>query len=405
MIHIGGVKKMKPKIFNFSLILITAILFVPFIFAVLLSMRDLYAGVPFSAANFIGLDNYADLLSKYMPDAFFSSFIISLCCGIAGGILVFALTAALNNMPRKISILISAVLSLFPAVSILFPFTAILGIIFPFTDILGIASGYPADISIIAIYCAYEAVTLAPIMIIPLILSNSCKTPRGALKAALIFFAARILFSFVFNGSDLYIMVNGFTGTITHTVSEYIYNMTRIDGNFSSGAGLCVLNFIFSIPPLALFVFIAHYASEKKLCISSSALIDISLLLSAQDAVLFLALYYFHAAEFVGSILINVYFLIKLFIFSILIWRIIPQKANKILMMIPFIIMILIRYAVSFRFYFLSAYPYHFIGRVSAVSYGQAVNNVPINYTPFIILGIISAVSVIVCGAIADRSK
>ena len=386
---------MKTKIFNCTLILIAAILFVPLIFAVLMSMRDLYAGVPFNAADFVGLDNYAYLLSKYMPDAFFSSFIISLGCGLTGGILVFALTAALNNMPRKISILISAVLSLFPAVSILFPFTAI----------LGIASGYPADISIIAIYCAYEAVTLAPIMIIPLILSNSCKTPRGALKAALIFFAARILFSFVFNGSDLYIMVNGFTGTITHTVSEYIYNMTRIDGNFSSGAGLCVLNFIFSIPPLALFVFIAHYASEKKLCISSSALIGISLLLSAQDAVLFLALYYFHAAEFVGSILINVYFLIKLFIFSILIWRIIPQKANKILMMIPFIIMILVRYAVSFRFYFLSAYPYHFIGRISAVSYSQAVNNVPISYTPFIILGIISAVSVILCGAIADRSK
>lgn len=386
---------MKTKIFNCTLILIAAILFVPLIFAVLMSMRDLYAGVPFNAADFVGLDNYAYLLSKYMPDAFFSSFIISLGCGVTGGILVFALTAALNNMPRKISILISAVLSLFPAVSILFPFTAI----------LGIASGYPADISIIAIYCAYEAVTLAPIMIIPLILSNSCKTPRGALKAALIFFAARILFSFVFNGSDLYIMVNGFTGTITHTVSEYIYNMTRIDGNFSSGAGLCVLNFIFSIPPLALFVFIAHYASEKKLCISSSALIGISLLLSAQDAVLFLALYYFHAAEFVGSILINVYFLIKLFIFSILIWRIIPQKANKILMMIPFIIMILVRYAVSFRFYFLSAYPYHFIGRISAVSYSQAVNNVPISYTPFIILGIISAVSVILCGAIADRSK
>ena len=370
---------MKTKIFNCTLILIAAILFVPLIFAVLMSMRDLYAGVPFNAADFVGLDNYAYLLSKYMPDAFFSSFIISLGCGVTGGILVFALTAALNNMPRKISILISAVLSLFPAVSILFPFTAI----------LGIASGYPADISIIAIYCAYEAVTLAPIMIIPLILSNSCKTPRGALKAALIFFAARILFSFVFNGSDLYIMVNGFTGTITHTVSEYIYNMTRIDGNFSSGAGLCVLNFIFSIPPLALFVFIAHYASEKKLCISSSALIGISLLLSAQDAVLFLALYYFHAAEFVGSILINVYFLIKLFIFSILIWRIIPQKANTILMMIPFINMILVRYAVSFRFYFLSAYPYHFIGRISAVSYSQAVNNVPISYTPFIILGII----------------
>lgn len=163
---------MKPKIFNFSLILITAILFVPFIFAVLLSMRDLYAGVPFNAADFVGLDNYAYLLSKYMPDAFFSSFIISLGCGVTGGILVFALTAALNNMPRKISILISAVLSLFPAISILFPFTAI----------LGISSEYPADFSIIAIYSAYEAVTLAPIMIIPIILSDSFKTLRGALK-------------------------------------------------------------------------------------------------------------------------------------------------------------------------------------------------------------------------------